>query len=152
MLVGLEVSISWYVIGGSHCLRLKLECLVSWPCGWEVHSTPTVEVCISMPVCKMHSTFEGFWRWCVIICKIVLLEFVHRQNFNVIKLERFGSWILLPSSGKKVGGGGRGQKAYLLGPLVELACLNVQTNKREDRVTNSVNDVRQLWWFDLCRM
>jgi hypothetical protein len=33
------------------------------------------------------------------------------------KMRRFGSWILLQSSGKK---GGRGQKTYLLGPFVEL--------------------------------
>jgi hypothetical protein len=52
------------------------------------------------------------------ICKIVFLDFVHRLNYKIIKLQRFGSWILLPSSGKK---GGRGQKPYLLGPLVELA-------------------------------
>jgi hypothetical protein len=45
------------------------------------------------------------------ICKIVLLDLVQRLNYK-IKLQRFGSWILLPSSGKK----GR-QKAYLLGPL-----------------------------------
>jgi hypothetical protein len=35
-----------------------------------------------------------------------------------MKVQRFGSWILLPSSDIK---GGRGQKTYLLGPLVELA-------------------------------
>jgi hypothetical protein len=51
-------------------------------------------------------------------CKIVLFNFVHRLNYNIIKLQRFGSWILLPSSGKK---GERGQKTYLLGPQVELA-------------------------------
>jgi hypothetical protein len=34
----------------------------------------------------------------------------------MIKLQPFGSWILLPSSG----GGGRGQKTYMLGPLVLL--------------------------------
>jgi hypothetical protein len=34
------------------------------------------------------------------ICKIVLLDFVHHLN-NKIKLQRFGSWIMLPSSGKK---------------------------------------------------
>jgi hypothetical protein len=41
-------------------------------------------------------------RWCVIICKIVLLEFAHRVNYKIIKL-RFGSCILLPSSGRKGG-------------------------------------------------
>jgi hypothetical protein len=39
-------------------------------------------------------------------------------NYKIIK-QRFGSWILLPSSGKRRGTGG--QKADLLGPLVELA-------------------------------
>jgi hypothetical protein len=53
-----------------------------------------------------------------ILCKIVLLNFVNRQNYK-IKLQRFGSWILLPSSGKNKGG--REQKTYLLGPLFELA-------------------------------
>jgi hypothetical protein len=37
------------------------------------------------------------------MCKIVLLDFVRRQNYKIIKLQRFGSWILLPSSGKKRG-------------------------------------------------
>jgi hypothetical protein len=46
------------------------------------------------------------------------LNFVHRLNYKFIKLQHFGSWILFPSSGIK---GGRGQKAYLLGLLIELA-------------------------------
>jgi hypothetical protein len=50
--------------------------------------------------------------------KNVLFDFVHSLNYKIIKLQRFGSWILPPSSGNK---GGRGQKAYLLEPLVELA-------------------------------
>jgi hypothetical protein len=33
--------------------------------------------------------------------KIVLLDFVHRLNYKIIKLQRFGSCILLPSSGKR---------------------------------------------------
>jgi hypothetical protein len=44
------------------------------------------------------------------MCKIVL--------WNFTKSQRFDSWILQPSLGKK---GGRGQKTYLLGSLVELA-------------------------------
>jgi hypothetical protein len=39
-------------------------------------------------------------------------------NYKIIK-QRFGSWILLPSSGKK--GGKRGQKTYLSGTLLDLA-------------------------------
>jgi hypothetical protein len=54
------------------------------------------------------------------IMKIVLLDFVHRLYYKIIKLKRFGSWTLLPSSGRN-GGGEAGQKAYLLGPRVELA-------------------------------
>jgi hypothetical protein len=50
------------------------------------------------------------------------LDFVHRLNYKIIKLQRFGSWILLPSSGKK---GGREQKAYLLGTLIEPASLRL---------------------------
>jgi hypothetical protein len=46
-----------------------------------------------------------------------ILDFVHRLNYKIIKLQLFGIWILLPSSGKE---GGRGHKAYLLGLLVEL--------------------------------
>jgi hypothetical protein len=38
------------------------------------------------------------------VCKIVLLDVVHRLNYKIIKLQRFRSWILLPSSGKKKGG------------------------------------------------
>jgi hypothetical protein len=28
--------------------------------------------------------YEGFWRWCVIICKIILLDFVHSPNYKII--------------------------------------------------------------------
>jgi hypothetical protein len=60
----------------------------------------------------------------VIICKIVLFDFVRRLNYKIIKLQCFGSWILLPSSGRRWV---RGQKAHLLGPLVELALdLNIE--------------------------
>jgi hypothetical protein len=45
------------------------------------------------------------------------LVLVHGLNYKIIKLH-FGSLILLPSSGRK---GGKGQKTYMLGPLVELA-------------------------------
>jgi hypothetical protein len=41
---------------------------------------------------------------------LTFLGFVHR--LNIIKSQRFGSWILLPSSGKKGGGQNEG---YLLG-------------------------------------
>jgi hypothetical protein len=44
----------------------------------------------------MYTKSEGFWRWCVIICKIVILEIFDRLNYKIIKLQRFGSWILLP--------------------------------------------------------
>jgi hypothetical protein len=30
-----------------------------------------------------------------IICKIVLLDFVHHLNYKIIKLQHFQSWILL---------------------------------------------------------
>lgn len=39
-------------------------------------------------------------------------------NYKVIKLQRFGSWFVLPSSGKKVI---KGQSLYLVGLVVELA-------------------------------
>jgi hypothetical protein len=52
------------------------------------------------------------------VCKIVLLCFVHRLNYKIIKLQCFGSWILLPSSGRKRV---KSTKVYLFGPLVELA-------------------------------
>jgi hypothetical protein len=42
---------------------------------------------------------KGFWRWCVIICKSVFLDFVHRLYFN--KITTFLKLDLLPSSGKK---------------------------------------------------
>jgi hypothetical protein len=70
---------------------------------------------------------EDFWRWCVIICKTVLLGFVHRLNYKIIKLQRFGSWILLPSSGKKWGKrteslsvGLPGWASLRLGPCLQL--------------------------------
>jgi hypothetical protein len=75
---------------------------------------------------KSHMTLVNRWGvlvWrfltMVIICKIVLLDFVHRLHYKIIKSQRFEIWILLSSSGKKKGG--RGQKAYLLCRLVELA-------------------------------
>jgi hypothetical protein len=37
-----------------------------------------------------------------VICKNVLLDFVHHLNYKIIKVQRFGSWIVLPSSGKKI--------------------------------------------------
>jgi hypothetical protein len=46
-------------------------------------------------------------------CKIVLLDFVHLLNYKIINLQHFGSWVLLPSSGKKgvgVGGGEEDRK------------------------------------------
>jgi hypothetical protein len=36
-------------------------------------------------------------------CKTVLLNFVHRLNYAIIKLQRFETWILLSLSGKKMG-------------------------------------------------
>jgi hypothetical protein len=33
------------------------------------------------------------------VCKIVLLDFAHHLNYKI--KQRFGSWILLPSSGRK---------------------------------------------------
>jgi hypothetical protein len=42
---------------------------------------------------------EGFWRWCVVICKSCFLDFVHRLYFN--KITTFRKLDLLPSSGKK---------------------------------------------------
>jgi hypothetical protein len=41
-----------------------------------------------------------------IMCNIVILDLVHRLNCKIATLRRFGSWILLSSSGKW-GGGGR---------------------------------------------
>jgi hypothetical protein len=39
-----------------------------------------------------HSKSEGFWRWCVKKCKIVLLDFVHHLNYKIINL-CFRSWL-----------------------------------------------------------
>jgi hypothetical protein len=36
------------------------------------------------------------------MCKIVLLDFVRPQNYKIIMLQRFASWIVLPSSGKEI--------------------------------------------------
>jgi hypothetical protein len=39
----------------------------------------------------MHS--KGFWRWCVTLITIKLLDFVHRPDFSKQKTQRFGNWI-----------------------------------------------------------
>jgi hypothetical protein len=52
------------------------------------------------PASYTQSKFEVSWRWRLIICKTVLVDFVHRLNYEIIKL-RFQSWILLPSSDKE---------------------------------------------------
>jgi hypothetical protein len=44
---------------------------------------------------------KGFWLWCVIICKSVFLDFVHRLYFN--KITTFRKLDLLPSSSKEEG-------------------------------------------------
>lgn len=36
------------------------------------------------------------------MCKTVPLDFVHRLDYELIKLQRFTSWMLLPSSGRYV--------------------------------------------------
>jgi hypothetical protein len=48
-----------------------------------------------------------------IICKIVLLSYIHHLNYKIRKQQHFGSWILHLSSGKK---GGRRTES-----LIELA-------------------------------
>lgn len=40
---------------------------------------------------------EGFSQCFIIICKIVFLDFVNRLNYEIIKLHRFGTFILLLS-------------------------------------------------------
>jgi hypothetical protein len=52
------------------------------------------------------------------MCKLVLLDFVHRLNYKIIKLQRIESWILLSSSGRK---GKEDRKPICWGPLVLLA-------------------------------
>jgi hypothetical protein len=52
-----------------------------------------------------------------VIFTSVVLDFVCCQNYKIVKPQLFRCWIVLPSLGKK---GGSGQKAYLLGPSVEL--------------------------------
>jgi hypothetical protein len=52
----------------------------------------------------------------LVICKIVILDFVHRLN------SKLGNFIVSEAGfcfRLQVERGGRGQKAYLLGPLVE---------------------------------
>jgi hypothetical protein len=44
--------------------------------------------------CRIKS--KGFWRWCVIICNSVFLDFVYRLYFNKITFRKLD---LLPSSG-----------------------------------------------------
>jgi hypothetical protein len=52
-----------------------------------------------------------------LISKVVLLDFVYRLKYKIIEIQRFGSRILFPSSGKK----GEKDKFYLLILLVKLA-------------------------------
>jgi hypothetical protein len=35
------------------------------------------------------------------MCNTVLLDFMHHLNYTIVKLEHFGSWILLLHSGGK---------------------------------------------------
>jgi hypothetical protein len=46
------------------------------------------------------SKSESFCKWWSIICKIIFMDFFHRLNYKILKLQRFGSWPLIPSSGK----------------------------------------------------
>jgi hypothetical protein len=39
----------------------------------------------------LHS--KGFWRWCVTLITIKLLDFVHRPDFYKQITQRFGNWI-----------------------------------------------------------
>jgi hypothetical protein len=52
------------------------------------------------------------------VYKIVLLDFVHHLNYKIIKLIVLEAGFCFCLQVKQ---GGRGQKAYVLGPLVELA-------------------------------
>jgi hypothetical protein len=45
----------------------------------------------------------------VMKCKIIFLDFICRLKCKVISVYRFGCWFMLPSSGKGLGGGGRGK-------------------------------------------
>jgi hypothetical protein len=64
------------------------------------------------------------------LCKSGFLNFVHRLYFN--KITTFRKLDILPSSGKK-----KGQKPWLLGPLVELASDLESFNIDEPGVINS---------------
>jgi hypothetical protein len=46
------------------------------------------------------------------------IDFVNRLSYKIIKLRRFGSWIMLPYSGKK---GEKRTENPSVGPLVELS-------------------------------
>jgi hypothetical protein len=53
------------------------------------------------------------WRFLTMVRKTVLLESVRRLNYKIIKLHRFGSWFLLPFSGRK---GGKRRESLSVGP------------------------------------
>jgi hypothetical protein len=36
-----------------------------------------------------------------LMCAFVVLDFIHRLNYKILKLQLFGSWILFSSPGKK---------------------------------------------------
>jgi hypothetical protein len=71
---------------------------------------------------------EGFWRWFVIISKIAFLHFVRRINDKARKynVSEDGFCFFLEVTN------GRGQKTYLLSPLVELVSDLVQVLLPED--------------------
>jgi hypothetical protein len=52
------------------------------------------------PFCRSLKVSDG---GVVMMCKIVLLDFTHRLNDKIIKSQRFESWILFSSSGRKRG-------------------------------------------------
>jgi hypothetical protein len=63
--------------------------------GFEIHLLKR-EICLRM------SKLQGFWRWGSIMYRTVVLEFMRRLNYNILKLKRFGNCIMLLLSIKLV--------------------------------------------------
>jgi hypothetical protein len=83
-----------------------------------------VDLYIGTNVPGKYTVSESFSHWCVIKYQIIILEFVHNQNYNIIKLQvskaRFCVCLQIKS--------GRGEKTYLVGAMAELASHLVQQN------------------------
>jgi hypothetical protein len=96
----------------------------------------------------MKSTFEGFWRWRLLIREIFLFDSVQHLNYKTAWSQR---WILLSSSRKEWI---IGQKTYLLGPLQYSVSDSLLSYKFIMKTLNKVqknNITNKMKWLDFLK-